>query len=973
MSVRLVDLAVVYATAIWHGSDACSKAVLYIYFFVQLPIEETRVCAALSIMPLFSRNKSNKDGSKNERKQKTTEPAASKPGATIYKHIPKHAAVDSSARAPGIANVALTGPVRPPNFMQAKTHGQKYIPSHGISAGHCLQGLNSSQGNHNAEIFVTDPNAPPMPSICSDRFSKVPQPRAMINSVGKAVSKDYLKDPSSESSGRDSQSNSHQSADSGYGSTAHSRATSEAGMQLQDNSTHAILHCGNDQLVPELNLSDELANDPVWSHKMSGKEQKGQYVPTNGAVANSKNNKGHCIDAEHDAHSVNSSKSIRLKKTRFDEPELDSIQSTSHQHVRNEKFQGDNLQRRGNDQNGFPESAILPTQDASRLGESFTSPVVPMNGPHSSSPKQIEYSSITRTQAFPQSEPSCVCPSRTSTPTPGADRDGECRINSLINPSSPVSQRFPPLEKVEPGHHASWSPPVRILEGYKINRQGMILNEEGDTIGELYEGDIIDCVRQRVNGFGEILNDYGRIVGRARTVSSPQQSLCTRTSSPPSLAQTPTIESQQSSYFQWITRSPMVQIPRREISNSRPESFTPAWQQPSNSGYTSLLVNELREYLAASQGAISKQPATSLPLPNTTPAVELDANPSEELIPVIDLSEAFIPQSTSKFPSTRLSKTPSPTGDRVGQTAAESEHEYTQLMPPFKQSPPKTPPPFGDESSVASITSNSVPSIPHQAQPPRHSTSTALLRISSSGSGTDQTKSYARPSMSPVPEDSSLQGDSQGMHSMFAYRGEIPSMDGPVSNSTMAPYRVTAVRSSPIGNFQNQRPSHETQGNTAFVPKGSTLSSLNVIPRQYKGVPGVRPNYMHKSSLNAPLKRSPLRSPGTTPHESDAGLTGGKSGINPGLHLPQPMPNTIHSSRNVPAMNSTAKPRQYFSHAGRITIDCGQNSQTKSTGETAEPQPPKPSTELAATENKRAKKRNRFSLSFGKSHPVMAH
>lgn len=26
MSVRLVDLAVVYATAIWHGSDACSKA-----------------------------------------------------------------------------------------------------------------------------------------------------------------------------------------------------------------------------------------------------------------------------------------------------------------------------------------------------------------------------------------------------------------------------------------------------------------------------------------------------------------------------------------------------------------------------------------------------------------------------------------------------------------------------------------------------------------------------------------------------------------------------------------------------------------------------------------------------------------------------------------------------------------------------------------------------------------------------------
>jgi hypothetical protein len=45
------------------------------------------------------------------------------------------------------------------------------------------------------------------------------------------------------------------------------------------------------------------------------------------------------------------------------------------------------------------------------------------------------------------------------------------------------------------------------------------LDEEGDPIGELFDGDIIDCVRQKADAYGDVLDEYGRVVGRVRTLS----------------------------------------------------------------------------------------------------------------------------------------------------------------------------------------------------------------------------------------------------------------------------------------------------------------------------------------------------------------------------------------------------------------------------------------------------------------------
>ena len=80
-------------------------------------------------------------------------------------------------------------------------------------------------------------------------------------------------------------------------------------------------------------------------------------------------------------------------------------------------------------------------------------------------------------------------------------------------------------------------PPVSLLEGFKVNRRGHVLDEEGEAIGELFEGDLIDCVRQKVDANGDVLDESGIPVGRARTIMrgtimAPRWSISSGTSLP---------------------------------------------------------------------------------------------------------------------------------------------------------------------------------------------------------------------------------------------------------------------------------------------------------------------------------------------------------------------------------------------------------------------------------------------------------
>jgi hypothetical protein len=83
------------------------------------------------------------------------------------------------------------------------------------------------------------------------------------------------------------------------------------------------------------------------------------------------------------------------------------------------------------------------------------------------------------------------------------------------SPAPSTSNKTPAQTK---SRQNEYKPPLSILVGLKVNKRGLILDEEGDPIGELYEGDLIDCVREKADAHGAVLDEHGRVVGRVRTL-----------------------------------------------------------------------------------------------------------------------------------------------------------------------------------------------------------------------------------------------------------------------------------------------------------------------------------------------------------------------------------------------------------------------------------------------------------------------
>ncbi|KAH9815669.1 Protein of unknown function (DUF3659) [Teratosphaeria destructans] len=64
-------------------------------------------------------------------------------------------------------------------------------------------------------------------------------------------------------------------------------------------------------------------------------------------------------------------------------------------------------------------------------------------------------------------------------------------------------------------------PGLDILEGLKVNKKGQILNEDGEPIGELVDGELSECAGKKVNEKGEVLDKEGNVIGHVRTL--PQE------------------------------------------------------------------------------------------------------------------------------------------------------------------------------------------------------------------------------------------------------------------------------------------------------------------------------------------------------------------------------------------------------------------------------------------------------------------
>ena len=61
-------------------------------------------------------------------------------------------------------------------------------------------------------------------------------------------------------------------------------------------------------------------------------------------------------------------------------------------------------------------------------------------------------------------------------------------------------------------------PDLSILEGLKVNKKGEVLNEDGDPIARLLDGELADVAGKKINDQGEILDKDGNVIGRVELI-----------------------------------------------------------------------------------------------------------------------------------------------------------------------------------------------------------------------------------------------------------------------------------------------------------------------------------------------------------------------------------------------------------------------------------------------------------------------
>ncbi|KAJ4382972.1 hypothetical protein N0V86_002199 [Didymella sp. IMI 355093] len=75
------------------------------------------------------------------------------------------------------------------------------------------------------------------------------------------------------------------------------------------------------------------------------------------------------------------------------------------------------------------------------------------------------------------------------------------------------------LGEVEPEvKEVEVTPDLDVLDGLKVNKKGQVLDEEGEPIGELAEGDIKDCAGKKINDKGEVVDKDGNVLGKVKTL-----------------------------------------------------------------------------------------------------------------------------------------------------------------------------------------------------------------------------------------------------------------------------------------------------------------------------------------------------------------------------------------------------------------------------------------------------------------------
>ncbi|USP76952.1 hypothetical protein yc1106_04226 [Curvularia clavata] len=94
------------------------------------------------------------------------------------------------------------------------------------------------------------------------------------------------------------------------------------------------------------------------------------------------------------------------------------------------------------------------------------------------------------------------------------DKDGNVlgKVKALPKMVDASQVEEPEVKQVE------ITPEINELEGLKVNKKGQVLDEDGEPIGELIEGDAAACAGKKINANGEVLDKDGNVIGKVKAL-----------------------------------------------------------------------------------------------------------------------------------------------------------------------------------------------------------------------------------------------------------------------------------------------------------------------------------------------------------------------------------------------------------------------------------------------------------------------
>lgn len=463
---------------------------------------------------------------KEAEKKDSETPAAEAPPKTAYKHVPTHAASDSVGQGSRLEDkqdrnhIAIASRRRAANSMYDSTLGnasfQQSIAhelAHGTPSPMTPYG---SQPRFQDDGYYGEFDSPQMgghPMTPGHMRMSRQSSDYFVQSMHRGRSYESRGQGYANGKGKEHGYATPYYADSGYESAGppSGMPSRDPSLQnLQDLERQYISRDNKGLLLPEPRLSDDFANLGINVDQLqTANKSREDVLKTSDHVSP--------LDLDADSRSTKSTASVS-KRTRFEDdpepmPELEQL----HQHrdaaspVVERSFQQPEVSE-STSVTVKPEEAPEPPVDSAR-----GSPVESDAESEQSEPSPVKAENETteaNATAADVKQQATKDVKSTSSTHPTAEPVRTSLSNDGVH--RPTLQRL----LSAPSTRRMTLPPLLILEGLKVNKKGLILDEEGDPIGQLIDGELLDCVRQKANATGEVLDEYGRVVGTVRTIAA---------------------------------------------------------------------------------------------------------------------------------------------------------------------------------------------------------------------------------------------------------------------------------------------------------------------------------------------------------------------------------------------------------------------------------------------------------------------